>query len=50
MTKLFKIAVFTSNHPARTCVQVGKLPLGANVEIEVIAVVGDCTIEHVNVD
>ncbi|KAL7050595.1 hypothetical protein ACKWTF_004139 [Chironomus riparius] len=42
--------VFTKDLPARTCVQVGKLPLGANVEIEVIAVVGDCTVEHVTVD
>ncbi|XP_070510058.1 2-iminobutanoate/2-iminopropanoate deaminase-like [Chironomus tepperi] len=42
--------VFTKNYPARTCVQVGKLPRGANVEIEVIAIVGDCIVEHVNVD
>ena len=40
--------VFTTNFPARTCFQAGKLPLGACVEIEVIAIVGDCKIEHVN--
>ncbi len=28
---------FTENQPARTCFQVGKLPLGVSVEIEVIA-------------
>jgi enamine deaminase RidA (YjgF/YER057c/UK114 family) len=35
--------VFTKNHPARSTYQVGKLPLGANVEIEVIAAVGNVT-------
>lgn len=35
------ILVFTSNYPARTCFQAGKLPLGANIEIEVIAITGD---------
>ncbi|RZB39747.1 ribonuclease UK114, partial [Asbolus verrucosus] len=34
---------FTKNHPARSTYQVGKLPLGANVEIEVIAAVGEVT-------
>jgi enamine deaminase RidA (YjgF/YER057c/UK114 family) len=33
--------VFTANYPARTCFQAGKLPLGANIEIEVIAITGD---------
>ncbi|KAL9699363.1 hypothetical protein quinque_002804 [Culex quinquefasciatus] len=37
--------VFSSNHPARTCVAVSKLPLGAAVEIEAIAIVGD--VQHV---
>ncbi|KAG5679026.1 hypothetical protein PVAND_008628 [Polypedilum vanderplanki] len=41
------VKVFTSDYPARTCYQVGKLPLGANIEIEVIAVVGDCKTEVV---
>lgn len=30
-----------SNFPARTCVQVAKLPLDATVEIEAIALVGE---------
>ncbi|EFA08585.1 rutC family protein UK114 [Tribolium castaneum] len=34
---------FTKNHPARSTFQVGKLPMGAKVEIEVIAAVGDVT-------
>lgn len=42
--------VFTSNYPVRTCFQAGKLPLGANVEIEVIAVTGEVKTEIVNVD
>ncbi|KAL1404458.1 hypothetical protein pipiens_005345 [Culex pipiens pipiens] len=37
--------VFGSNFPARTCYAVTKLPLGAAVEIEAIAIVGD--VEHV---
>ncbi|CRK95665.1 CLUMA_CG009123, isoform A [Clunio marinus] len=41
--------VFTSNFPARTCFQVGKLPLGASVEIEVIAITGDVKTEIVSV-
>ncbi|CAO1310158.1 unnamed protein product [Diamesa hyperborea] len=41
--------VFTTNFPARTCFQAGKLPLGASVEIEVIAIVGDVKVEMVNV-
>ncbi|KAJ3645020.1 hypothetical protein Zmor_022713 [Zophobas morio] len=32
---------FKSNFPARSAVQVAKLPLNANVEIEVVAAVGD---------
>lgn len=47
---LFIFAVFTTNFPARTCFQAGKLPLGASVEIEVIAIVGDAKIETVTVD
>lgn len=43
-------SVFTSNFPARTCFQAGKLPLGATVEIEVIAITGDVKTETVNVD
>ncbi|WP_066503355.1 RidA family protein [Abyssisolibacter fermentans] len=30
---------FKDHKPARSCVQIGKLPLGANVEIEAIAVI-----------
>ncbi|XP_055629948.1 rutC family protein UK114-like [Toxorhynchites rutilus septentrionalis] len=33
--------VFSSNFPARTCFAVNKLPLGAAVEIEAIALTGD---------
>jgi len=32
---------FTDNHPARMCYQVSKLPLGAKVEIDAVAIVGD---------
>ncbi|XP_078038965.1 reactive intermediate imine deaminase A homolog UK114 [Augochlora pura] len=32
---------FTDNYPARSTFQVGKLPMGAQVEIEAIAVTGD---------
>ncbi|XP_058462392.1 rutC family protein UK114-like [Malaya genurostris] len=32
--------VFTKNFPARTCYAVAKLPLGAAVEIEAVAIVG----------
>lgn len=46
----FNISVFTSNYPVRTCFQAGKLPLGASVEIEVIALTGDVKTETVNVD
>ncbi|KAJ6638199.1 RutC family protein [Pseudolycoriella hygida] len=35
------IKVFPKNYPARTCVQVAKLPLNAKVEIEVVALTGD---------
>ncbi|XP_055532975.1 rutC family protein UK114-like [Wyeomyia smithii] len=38
--------VFSDNFPARTCYAVAKLPLGAAVEIEAVAIVGDVT--HVN--
>lgn len=31
---------FTHDHPSRSAFQVGKLPLGAKVEIEVVAYVG----------
>ncbi|XP_019866704.1 2-iminobutanoate/2-iminopropanoate deaminase-like [Aethina tumida] len=34
---------FKKDYPARSTYQVGKLPLGASVEIEVIAAVGDVT-------
>ncbi|XP_037041233.1 rutC family protein UK114-like isoform X3 [Bradysia coprophila] len=33
--------VFSKNFPARSCVQVAKLPLNARIEIEAIALVGD---------
>jgi len=33
--------VFTKDFPARSCVQVAKLPLNAKVEIEAIALTGD---------
>lgn len=36
-----KISVFTRNFPARSCVQVAKLPLNALVEIEAIACLGE---------
>jgi 2-iminobutanoate/2-iminopropanoate deaminase len=42
--------VFTTNYPVRTCYQAGKLPIGAAVEIEVIALTGDVKTEIVNVD
>jgi enamine deaminase RidA (YjgF/YER057c/UK114 family) len=44
------ISVFTTNYPVRTCFQAGKLPLGASVEIEVIALTGDVKTETVNVE
>lgn len=43
-------SVFTSNFPARTCYQAGNLPIGAAIEIEVIAIVGDVRVETVTVD
>jgi 2-iminobutanoate/2-iminopropanoate deaminase len=43
-------SVFTTNYPVRTCFQAGKLPLGASVEIEVIALTGDVRTETVKVD
>lgn len=33
--------VFTKDFPARSCVQVAKLPMNAKVEIEVVALTGD---------
>lgn len=36
----FLFAVFTKDYPARSAVQVAKLPLNAKVEIEVVAAVG----------
>uniref|UniRef100_U5EWE7 Putative translation initiation inhibitor n=1 Tax=Corethrella appendiculata TaxID=1370023 RepID=U5EWE7_9DIPT len=33
--------IFSSNFPARSCFQVAKLPMGAAVEIEIIALTGD---------
>lgn len=44
------LSVFVENHPARSCFAVGKLPLGATVEIEAVAVTGDVKTEYVNVD
>ena len=41
--RLILFSVFRSNFPARSAFQVAKLPLNANVEIEVIAAVGDVT-------
>lgn len=41
MIDIFLIAAFVSNFPARTCIQVAKLPLGALVEIEAIAYVAE---------
>ncbi|XP_037048456.1 rutC family protein UK114-like [Bradysia coprophila] len=32
---------FPNNYPARTCVQVARLPMNAKVEIEVVALTGD---------
>lgn len=37
----FYFTVFTKDFPARSCVQVAKLPMNAKVEIEVIALTGD---------
>uniref|UniRef100_A0A0K8UQM8 Ribonuclease UK114 n=1 Tax=Bactrocera latifrons TaxID=174628 RepID=A0A0K8UQM8_BACLA len=37
--------VFSKNFPARTCVQVARLPLDALVEIESIALIGDVVIQ-----
>ncbi|XP_049302376.1 rutC family protein UK114 [Bactrocera dorsalis] len=37
--------VFSKNFPARSCVQVARLPLDALVEIESIALIGDVVIE-----
>lgn len=34
-------AVFAEDFPARSCVQVAKLPANAKVEIEVIAIAGE---------
>lgn len=34
-------SVFTSNYPARTCIQAARLPMNALVEIEAIALTGD---------
>lgn len=49
--KIFSIvSVFTSNYPARTCYEAGNLPIGAAVEIEVIAIVGEVKVEIVNAD
>lgn len=42
--------VFTHEFPARTCIQVSKLPLGGRVEIEAIALVGDVKTELKTVD
>ncbi|XP_037041232.1 rutC family protein UK114-like isoform X2 [Bradysia coprophila] len=33
--------VFSKDFPARTCVQVAKLPVNAKVEIEAVALIGD---------
>lgn len=33
--------VFTSNYPARSCVEVARLPLNALVEIEAVSLTGD---------
>jgi len=42
--------VFTKDFPARTCYQAGNLPIGALIEIEVIAITGDVRVETVNAD
>nr|CAD7205867.1 unnamed protein product [Timema douglasi] len=39
---------FKEPYPARTAYQAGKLPLGANVEIEVIAITGEVETSYVN--
>jgi enamine deaminase RidA (YjgF/YER057c/UK114 family) len=49
-TLIFPALVFYKNYPARTCYETGNLPLGAAVEIEVIAIVGDVHIEIVKDD
>lgn len=35
------VLVFTHDFPARSCFQVGKLPMGSTVEIECIALTND---------
>lgn len=42
--------VFTKDYPARICYQAGNLPLGANIEIEAIALTGDILIKYVRDD
>lgn len=40
-----RFLAFKNNHPARSTIQVAKLPLNAKFEIEAIAIVGDVTTE-----
>lgn len=42
--------MFVENHPARSCFAVGKLPMGATVEIEAIAMTGAVKTEVVTVN
>lgn len=44
-TSLWLYLVFDHDFPARSCVQVAKLPMNANVEIECIAITGDVKTE-----
>lgn len=39
--KHFLLSVFAKDFPARSCVQVAKLPMNAKVEIEVVSLTGD---------
>lgn len=37
----------TKDHPARSAYQVGKLPVGAKVEIEVVALCGNVETQYI---
>lgn len=43
---LFFAPAFVRNFPARTCIQVAKLPMGALVEIDAVAVVAEVMTQH----
>lgn len=45
--KMLCFSVFTKDFPARSCIQVAKLPLDAAFEIEAIALTGEIKTEYV---